>query len=233
MAGFVICNHVFFVFRKNGVLFLSACDNDVNRLSKVFRGNATTSHTNGTQGCFVDNVCKVSTGGAGCGFCYKREIHAGLHLDIVCMHLKDILTTGKVRKLHGNAPVKAAGAKQCLIQRLGTVGCGQNNNALVVVKAVHFREELVERLFTLIVGIQGGIAALTDGVDLIDKDDARCFFVCLFEEVANLCGATTNKHLNKLGTCNLEEGNPRFTGNGFGNERFAGTRRAYQKRTAR
>ena len=103
----------------------------------------------------------------------------------------------------------------------------------MVVKAVHFREELVERLFTLIVGIQGGIAALTNGVDLIDKDDARCFFVCLFEEVTNLCGAATNKHLNKLGTCNLEERDSRFTGNGFGNERFAGTRRAYQKRPAR
>ena len=150
------------------------------------------------------------------------------------MKLENRLAAGKVGQLNGNTAVETARTQQSRIEAIGTVGGRENDDALVVIKTVHLRKQLVERLLALIVTAKAAaIALLADGIDLIDKDDAGGLFLCLFEQVANLGGAATDEHFDELGTGNREERNARLAGNGFGKKGLTGSRRADEQHATR
>jgi len=73
---------------------------------------------------------------------------------------------------------------------------------LVGSESVHLGKELVERVFALVVAAAEGVATArtADGVDFVDKDDARRLLFSLLEEVAHTAGSDTHKHLDKVGT---------------------------------
>ena len=121
------------------------------------------------------------------------------------MELKDCLPAGKIGELDGDAAVEAARAQQCRVERLGPVRGGKHDDDLVVVKAIHLGQELVQRLLALVVGVDRGVAPLADSIDLIDEDDAGSLLVRFLEEVADLCGTTADEHLDELGAGDLEE----------------------------
>ena len=102
------------------------------------------------------------------------------------MDLEDSLSSGKVRKLDGNAAVKAAGARQRGIERFGTVCCSKDDNAVVAFKAVHFGEKLIESLFPLVVSADLSVTLLSYRVDLVYEHDARCFLLRLAEKITHL-----------------------------------------------
>ena len=69
----------------------------------------------------------------------------------------------------------------------------------MVIEAIHLGQQLIERLLALVVAAKAAaIALLTDGIDLIDKDDTRSFLICLLEEVPDLRGTHADEHLNEL-----------------------------------
>ena len=104
----------------------------------------------------------------------------------------------------------------------------------MVIEAVHLGQKLVERLLALVVATKAAaIALLADGIDLIDKDDARSLFLGLLKQVAYLGGTAADKHLDKLRTRNTKERHACLTGNGLGEQGFTGTRRANKESTAR
>ena len=60
----------------------------------------------------------------------------------------------------------------------GPVGGGDEDDALALAEPVHLDQQLVEGLFALVVTAAQASAALpADGVDLVDEDDAREFFL--------------------------------------------------------
>ena len=150
------------------------------------------------------------------------------------MQLEDVLTSGQVGQLNGDATVKTTGAQQGRVKAVGTVGSSKNDDTLVVIEAVHLGQQLVERLFALVVATKAtAIALLTDGIDLVDKHDARGLFLGLLKQIANLSGAAANEHLNKLRTRNTKERHARLAGHSLGKQGFTGTRRTDKESTAR
>ena len=76
-------------------------------------------------------------------------------------------------------------------------------------EAVHFDQQLVQRLFTLVVAAaQAHSTAAADGVDLVDKDDARAAPPGLLEQVAHATGADADEHLDELGARDTEKWYP-------------------------
>ena len=148
------------------------------------------------------------------------------------MDLEDGLAADEVGKLHRDATVEAARTKQRLVERLRPVGGGEDDDALVVVKAVHLGEELVQGLLALVVGAERGVAALAHGVDLVDEDDAGGLLARLLEEVAHLGGAAADEHLDEGRSGDLEERDARLAGDGLGQKRLARARRAHEQRAA-
>ncbi len=106
------------------------------------------------------------------------------------------------------------------------------DHAFVRLEAVHLDQQLVERLFALIVpAAEAGAAVPADGVDFVDEDDARRVGLALFEEVAHPRGADADEHLDEIGSRHREERPARLAGDRLGEQRLAGARRPDQQRT--
>ena len=144
------------------------------------------------------------------------------------MHAQDSLAADEVGQLDGYAAVKAAGAQQRRVERLGPVGRGQDDHALAAVKAVHLGQELVEGLLALVVAAHGvgAVALFADGIDLIDKDDAGRLLIGLLEQVAHLGRAHADEHLNELRAGDREEGDVGLARDRLGQQRLARAWRA-------
>ena len=114
------------------------------------------------------------------------EVYVVRDLDLLCVHLEDCFTSGKIRQLNGNSAVETSGTRQRGVKGFGAVCCRQNNYAAGALKAVHFRKQLVECLFALIVAAELTVALFADSVDLVYEYDTGRFFLCLPEQVAYL-----------------------------------------------
>ncbi len=80
---------------------------------------------------------------------------------------------------------------------------------------------------------QSGATLTTDGINLINEDDARRIAFGLFKKVADAGSADTNKHLHEFGAGDGEEGYSCFTGDGTREKGFTGSGITDQKHTLR
>ena len=144
--------------------------------------------------------------------------------------LKDRFTTREIWAVDQHLAIEATGTQQGSIKNFWLVGGRKNNDGLVLGReTIHFREQLVERLFTLVVptnNAHGARTTLTDGIKFIDKDDARGLFLGLFEQVTDASSTRTNEKFYKFRAGNNEEGNLCFASHRLGEQCFAGSRRA-------
>ena len=146
------------------------------------------------------------------------------------MDFDDFHAAGDVGPIDQHVAIEAARAEQGRIERFGPVGGAHHDHAAVAVEAVHLDEQGVERLLALVVAADVAAAAgLAEGVELVDEDDARRFLLGLLEHVAHAGRADADEHFDEVGTAEAEERHARFAGDRFGEQRFAGARRADQQ----
>ena len=89
------------------------------------------------------------------------------------MHLQDLLPALHVRQPHGDAAVEAPRPQERVVQDVAAVRGRHHDDAAVAFKAIHLRQDLVQRLLALVVAAAHARAALPpDGVDLINEHDA-------------------------------------------------------------
>ena len=88
------------------------------------------------------------------------------------MDLEDRFAVVHVGEIEDDAAVEAARAEERRIKNVRAVRCGKDDDARVAVEAVHLDEDLVQRLFALVIAAaHAGAALAADGVDLIYKED--------------------------------------------------------------
>src|SRR4029079_7684625 len=98
----------------------------------------------------------------------------------------------------------------------------EDDHEICLRESVHLAENLIERLFVLVVTAAEPRAALAaDGVDLVDEDDRRRTLLRGIEQIANAASADADEHLNELGAGDGIEGDARFAGDAAGQERLA------------
>ncbi len=151
------------------------------------------------------------------------------------VHLQNLLAAFEVRRLDGDLAVETSRAQQCRVEHVGTVGRGDNDQVRVVVEAVHLDQQLVQRLFALVVAAaHAGAAALAaDRVDLIDEDDGRRVLLGLVEQVTHTRRAQTDEHLHEVGARHGVERHAGLACDGSRQQRLTGSRRAVQQHAAR
>ena len=150
------------------------------------------------------------------------------------MNLQDSFPALKIRQLYRYPPVKPAGPQQGGVQCFGAVGGRQDHNTLAAVKTIHFSEQLVEGLLTLIIAADAlGVSLLTNGIDLVYKDDAGSFFIGLLEKITDLGSAHAYKHFYEFRAGDGKEGDICLACHCLGKKCFAGTRRADQQHALR
>ena len=174
-------------------------NNHFNGFFHIRLGCKLSAGTDSPQCRFIDDVGKLSTGGTGCHSGYSSEIHIIGNFDLLGMNAEDLFSAIQVGQLYGNPTVKTSGTGQCRVKGLGAVGSRQDHHAGVALKAVHFRQQLIKGLLPLIIAAHStGIPLLTNGIDLVDKDDTGRFFFGLLKQISYLTGTHTHEHLYEL-----------------------------------
>ena len=89
------------------------------------------------------------------------------------MHIEYLHTFVQIGHVDIDLSVKTTGAQQRLIQNICAVGCGQNDDAAIRSESVHFGQQLVKCILTLVVAskVDALATSTTNSVDLVDKDD--------------------------------------------------------------
>ena len=150
------------------------------------------------------------------------------------MDSQDLLAPLDVRARHDHLAVEAARPQQRGVEHVGPVRGGDDDDALVGLEAVHLDEELVQRLLALVVpAAEPGAAMAADRVDLVHEDDAGRVLLALLEQVAHAGGAHAHEHLDEVRARDREERHVGLAGDGLGQERLAGARRADQEHALR
>ena len=85
----------------------------------------------------------------------------------------------------------------------------------------------IERLLAFVVTAADAVAAMpADRVDFVDENNAGRGFLALLEHVAHAARADADEHLDEVRAADREERHVRFAGDGAGEQRLAGARRA-------
>src|SRR5208337_922782 len=109
-----------------------------------------------------------------------------------------------------------------------------DDDAFVLLEAIHLDQQLVERLLALVVASAEARAAMApDSVDFIDEDDAGRVLLGLLEHVAHAARADADEHLDEVGTRNSKKRNVRLAGDGARGECLAGAGRTDEQHAAR
>ena len=151
MADFVIGHDVLFLVGQDRALLLIAGDNGFDARLKVFLRRRFPVVADCAKRGLVDDVGKLRAGSAGGHAGDHRVINIAGRLDLLRVDLQNGFAALEIRQLHRNLTVKAARTGQGGVEGLGPVCGGQNNHAGISFKAVHLGQQLVERLFALVV----------------------------------------------------------------------------------
>ena len=138
------------------------------------------------------------------------------------MDAQDRLATRAVGEGDGDLPVEFARSQQGRVQNVRPIGRGDDDDARLVVEPIHLDEELVERLFALVVATTEARASLpSDRIDLVDEDDRRSRGLCLGEQVADATCADPHEQFHELRGRDAEERHRCFAGDGARHQRLA------------
>src|SRR5947208_2924940 len=102
------------------------------------------------------------------------------------MHLEDFLTADEVGIRDHDLAIEPARTQERRVEHVRAVGRRNDDDAFVLLEAVHLDEELVEGLLALVIAAAQACPAMTtDGVDFVDEDDAGSVLLRLLKHVPN------------------------------------------------
>ena len=222
------------LFTHHERLALGAHHHAVLRLLEIEHVDLVVIPPRGQQRALVDEVREVCAGHAGCASRERHDVDVWRDGLVAHVHTQDAFASTQVGKVHNDLAVEPAGPQQRRVEHVGTVGGGNEDDALVRFKSVHLNEELVERLLSLVVSAAKARTAMTTHrVDLVDEDDARRVRLALLEQVADATRAHAHEHFDKVGTRHRKERPASLARHGAREQRLARPRRTDQQRPLR
>ena len=167
--------------------FLEPADDAVDGIHKVVLLDEAFATACGDQCGLVADVGDVGAGESWGLSGQEVGVDGRVDFDRAEVDVEDLLALVEVGQLDVDLSVEASGTQQGFVEHIGAVGGGQDDHAAVRPEAVHLREELIEGTLALIVAGHVHVLATrpSDGVDLVDEDDARSLLFGLSEEVSD------------------------------------------------
>ncbi len=147
------------------------------------------------------------------------------------MNRKDFLTAFDVWVRHGDLTVETTGTQKRGVEHVAAVGGGDDYDAFVGLEAIHFDKKLVQGLLALVIAAAIALATgATDGVDLVDENDAGRIFLGLLKHVTDAACTHTDKHFHKIRSGDGEERHASFACDGAGKKGFTSAGRTNEQR---
>ena len=231
MPRLMVRRQLFLIFRHHHRPALGPHHHLVLGVFEINHGDKAPPDPCGSQRRLIDQIGQIGPGKARRAARDDAQIDIGAERGLARVNAKDLLAPLDIGVGHLHLTVKPAGAQQRRVQHIGAVGGGNDDDALIRLKSVHFDQQLVQRLFPLVIA-----AAITHAtrpanrVDLINEHDAGGGFLGLFKHVAHPGCADADKHFHEIRAGNGKERHPRLTRNRAGEQGFPRTGRADQQR---
>ena len=151
---------------------------------------------------FIDQVGEVGSGEARRERRNRLDIDAWIELHFFHMHLENFNAALLVGAVDQHLPIEAAGTQQRRIEDFRPIGGGEDDEAGAGVEAVEFDQQLIERLFFLVVAAckRPNAAGAAQRIEFVDEDDGRRLLVSLLKQVAHPRRADADEHLDELRT---------------------------------
>ena len=133
--------------------------------------------------------------------CHESHVEIRADFDSPQVHVEDLFPFLEFGQFHMDLTVKTSGTHQRFVQNIGAVGRRQDDHARIGAETVHFSQQLVQGVFPLIVGRESTVfgPCASDGIDLVNKDNARGLLLCLAEQVTDAGCTHTHKHFYEIG----------------------------------
>ena len=234
MTALVIGRDQLLLVAHDATATLGASNNAVNGLVECAVVDELGIRAGCQQRGLVEHVGQIGTRKAGGLARHNLEVDVGRHGLALSVHLKDLFATQQVGGVHAHLTVEATGAQQCRVEDVGAVGCRNKNDVRLGIKAVHLNQHLVQGLLAFVVtAAHSGATVTAHGIDLVDEDDGGSGLLGLLKKVTNSRRTDTNKHLDKIGTRDGEEGNARLAGYGTRQKSLSGSGRTVEQNALR
>ena len=185
---------------------------------------------------FVHQVLEVGTGKSRRALRDGRNVYVLVqrNLSLFQVNFQNLFAALQVGQPDHDLPVETSRTQQSLVEHVGAVGGSNQDDAFVCGEAVHFHEQLVERLFAFVVPASEACATLaTHGVNFVDEQNAGRVPLAGLEQVAHAACAHANEHLHEVGTRHAEERHAGFACDCTGKQSLAGARRPDKQCTLR
>mmetsp|Transcript_6940 Transcript_6940/g.14375 ORF Transcript_6940/g.14375 Transcript_6940/m.14375 type:complete len:206 (+) Transcript_6940:4108-4725(+) len=102
--------------------------------------------------------------------------------------------------------IDSSGSEKGRVENVNSVGCGNDLDSVIRGESVKLIEQFEHGSLNFTITTLVGSKSLgPNGIQFINENDSRGFFSGECERVSNKFCAITDKHLNKLGTSQLEE----------------------------
>src|SRR5271157_1219341 len=149
--------------------------------------------------CLVDQVGKVSAGEAWCAPRYDRQVDNPGEDGLFRMHAENSLSALDIRNRDDNLPVESARPQKGWVKHVRPVGCGHNNDTLVRFEPVHFHEQLVKRLLSLVMSSTEARSSVpAHSIYLVYEYDAGCILLALVKQVSHARRTNAHEHFNEV-----------------------------------
>ena len=225
MAGLVVRRVAALLFRHHDRAALGAHHDLVLRHLEIVHVDEALVAARREQRGLVDEVGQVGARKPGRAAGDDLRLDVGRHRHLAHVDEQDLLAAADVGQRHDHLAVEAARAHQRRIEHVGPVGRGDHDHAGIRLEAVHFDQQLVQRLLALVVAAaQAGAALAADRVDFVDEHDAGRVFLRLLEHVAHARRAHADEHLDEVGARDREERHLGLAGDRLREQRLAGAR---------
>lgn len=150
------------------------------------------------------------------------------------MNTQDMCSAFVIRQTKLDAPVETTRSEQGRIQRIGSVGGHQHLDITSWVETIKLVDELKHRSLHLVITSGTVVKSSTsNGIDLIEEDDARLLRPRHLEKLSNHPRALSYVFLDQLRTNDSNEGGVCAVSNSTGAQCLSRSRRSVEKDTLR
>mmetsp|Transcript_20337 Transcript_20337/g.24378 ORF Transcript_20337/g.24378 Transcript_20337/m.24378 type:complete len:242 (+) Transcript_20337:1186-1911(+) len=186
------------------------------------------------KGSFVAHVSNISS----CKTRSKRckplcvIFHLLFQLKLFQVDHEDLLTALYVWVVDSYLPIETAGSQQCFVKDIWSVRTSKHNDTSCGGKTIHFNEELIQGIFSLVIASDAtstSATGATNGVYFIYEDDRRTLLTGLREEVAYTSWAYADIHFHEIGATNGQERDFCLSSCCLGQESLTSSRWTYEQ----
>jgi len=163
----------------------------------------------------------------------RPEVDLLVDHDLAGVDAKDGLAPLEIRVADGDLTIEASRPQQRRVEDVLPIRRRDDDDAAMTFEAVHFDQELIQRLLALFMTQGVAAASPADGIQLVDEDNACGMAPGVTEQATDAGGADTGIHFDEVGSAGEQERDARFAGNRAGEERLARAWRADEQHAAR